>query len=327
MFKTLILYALGFIKNKTFFPSLFNNIFFIVLNKVKYENIVWIHLQEHIGDIVACEPVSLYAKKTYPNAKIFWITKIQYESLVKCNPNIDQVLTMTCILEWILLKKIIKKDKIIDLHIHNRRDSYFPISLTNPNSYSITLENYYSYGSILESFSLSAGIPKLNAQPIFHFCQNNTENTLEKYIVFHCSSNESIKNWDTDKWLQLLKKLTHNNYTIVEIGLSNVIKTTNSRYLNYCGKKDFQDIAKIISNAELFIGIDSGFAHFANALKIPSVILLGHYRIFKMYMPYTGFFADNINDMVIQHNGLPSQIPVDIVIQKAIKLLNNKEIN
>lgn len=329
MLKKLLLYGRGFLKNRIFLLSLIKNFVYIVLYKIRFKNLVWIHLQEHIGDIVACEPVSSYARNAYENAQIVWITKYNYKSLVVCNKNINHVLAVSCIFEWMILKKIIQNNKfhckVIDLHIHNRKDSYFPIALNNPNSYSITLDNYYDFGSILESFSLAAGIPQLSTQPSFHFCKNPRKNVLEKYIVLHCSSNESIRNWDSNKWLQLMEKLIIENYTIIEIGLSNVIKTDNTKYKNYCGKKNFQDIAHIIAKAELFIGIDSGFAHFANSLKIPSVILLGRYRVFKKYMPYTGYFTENVNDMVIQYDGLTLDIPVNLVVEKAMKLLNYKE--
>jgi ADP-heptose:LPS heptosyltransferase len=42
---------------------------------------------------------------------------------------------------------------------------------------------------------------------------------------------------------------------------------------------------EIIRHAVLFIGVDSGFAHVANALAIPSVLLLGRYRNFDSYLP------------------------------------------
>ena len=37
----------------------------------------------------------------------------------------------------------------------------------------------------------------------------------------------------------------------------------------------------VIKHANLFIGIDSAFAHFANATNTSAVIFLGYYRLFK----------------------------------------------
>jgi len=62
--KFLFKWSKGFIKNKKLSYSLIVNITFLL--KLKRKNIIFIHLQEHIGDIVACELVSRYAKNKYP---------------------------------------------------------------------------------------------------------------------------------------------------------------------------------------------------------------------------------------------------------------------
>jgi len=319
-------WIIGPIKNKKIFHSLKKNIFFLL--KQKKTNIIFIHLQEHIGDIVACEPVSRYAKNKYPNYKVCWVINYKYISLVKCNKNIDYILPVTCIFEWIILRKLIRKNnnfKIIDLHINGRQDIYFPIKLHNPNKHGITLDNYYDYGTLLEAFSLAANLPKLGEQPIFYFCKKPIRTIKDKYIVVHCSSNEEERNWDTKKWNELAKYLIEKGFTVVEIGLNNIITLEDKKYINYCGKKDFQEIAEVIYFSELFIGIDSGFAHFANALKIPSIILLGHYRKFKKYLPYTGFLKENKDLMIIQYNGKVKDIPNKLVIDKIEKVLSVKE--
>jgi ADP-heptose:LPS heptosyltransferase len=42
----------------------------------------------------------------------------------------------------------------------------------------------------------------------------------------------------------------------------------------------------IISQANIFIGVDSGFAHIANAAGIPSILLLGAFGPFKKHVPW-----------------------------------------
>lgn len=41
-----------------------------------------------------------------------------------------------------------------------------------------------------------------------------------------------------------------------------------------------------MSEAKLFLGVDSGFSHVANALDIRSIFLLGKFRTFKTYKPW-----------------------------------------
>src|SRR5262249_42516416 len=49
--------------------------------------------------------------------------------------------------------------------------------------------------------------------------------------------------------------------------------------------------AEVIRRARFFIGVDSGPAHLANALKVPGIVLLGRLSVFRQYMPFNGFFA------------------------------------
>ena len=48
-----------------------------------------------------------------------------------------------------------------------------------------------------------------------------------------------------------------------------------------------QENAWIARNASLFVGIDSCFAHVANCFNIPSIVLLGTYKAFSFYTPFS----------------------------------------
>lgn len=88
----------------------------------------------------------------------------------------------------------------------------------------------------------------------------------------------------------------------------------NERFISLIDRKlSILELAYIISKAKCFIGIDSGFAHFANAFDIPSVIILGEYRLFKKYMPYSGSFATRTGSVVIQNDGPASFVAVEDV--------------
>ncbi|MOA17479.1 hypothetical protein D3C78_1377400 [compost metagenome] len=76
-----------------------------------------------------------------------------------------------------------------------------------------------------------------------------------------------------------------------------------------------------MSKAELFIGIDSSFAHFANALNIKGIILLGHYRAFKTYMPYTGYYTYSEGGKIINSEGAVSEIGSDLVKNEISKII------
>ena len=53
------------------------------------EKDIYIELVEHLGDIIACEPVSKYLREKYPNRKIYWVINEKYRDVIIANPYID----------------------------------------------------------------------------------------------------------------------------------------------------------------------------------------------------------------------------------------------
>ena len=72
---------------------------------------------------------------------------------------------------------------------------------------------------------------------------------------------------------------------------------------------------------QLYIGIDSGPAHLANAVKTPGVILLGRYWTWDYYMPYTGFYADARNCRILRHAGPVTDLPLDLCLNTVDEVL------
>jgi len=56
-----------------------------------------IGLIEHIGDIVACEPVARYLKLNHPKDHISWVVRREFRELVDTNPYIDETITVDCL--------------------------------------------------------------------------------------------------------------------------------------------------------------------------------------------------------------------------------------
>ena len=72
------------------------------------------------------------------------------------------------------------------------------------------------------------------------------------------------------------------------------------------------------SSAELrlFIGIDSGPAHLADAVKTPGVILMGRHLTWDYYMPSTGFYADARNCRILRHTGPVTDLTLDLCLDR-----------
>jgi len=303
------------------------------LDRVRHEdsskNIIVIAKIVHFGDIVACEPVAETVKQKNPNAYIIWCVSREYRELIDSNPAIDFTLSVSCLTEWIFFSRSNLFDEIIDLHIDQRVCHLCQIPLNKPNgSHGVTFDNYYRFGSLLSIFSRCAGITISDQTPKVYISKPiiekiNRIKLPENYVAVHCTSHEICRNWTDERWINLVSFIiSEMKIDIVEVGLVPVLgKYYSTRYHNLCGKLKLLETAEVIRRAGLFIGVDSGPAHMANAVGTKGVILQGQYRTFDQYMPYSGRYADPLFATIIHGKGPVSEIPVDEVKQAILNKL------
>ena len=294
-------------------------------------------LIEHLGDIVACEPVSGYLRNKEPASKIIWFVRKEYRELLENNPNIDLVITVHCLTEREYLAKYCNFDHYIDLHFAERFCAICNATGTRrykKNRNGISLDNFYNYGNILQTFSRSAGLPPLNDPPRLWIgdAARRVVKLLhlpDKYIVIHCTSNAKEKEWGHEKWSRLVAMLfSSTDFAVVEIGDRTIVGETDStRYRTFCGILTIPQSAQVTRDAALFIGIDSGPAHMANAAGVPGVVLMGRYLGFTKYNPFGGGYGDGSNASLIQYDGMICDLPFervcDVVLQAVEKMKGN----
>ena len=58
---------------------------------------ILIGLLEHLGDVVACEPVVRHIKHEYPGATLVWAIMPNYRELIDSNPLIDETIVLDCL--------------------------------------------------------------------------------------------------------------------------------------------------------------------------------------------------------------------------------------
>lgn len=262
-----------------------------------------INCVESLGDIIACEPIVRYLKGKFQNCYIAWIISEKFKDAIKFNPNINEIITVSTLLEADRQCEYLHREKdfiCVDLHYNGRPSAGGGIHSNTTNS-QINEYNYYSLNGILSAFSLIAGLPPLHDSPIFWLNPGSEISAfqkfsiLSKYIVIHTKPSESIKEWPTNKWFRLINELINSGHTIIEVGLENTIKIHNSHFFataNY--NCTFHENAALVKRASLFIGVDSCFAHIANCFNVPSVILLGSYKSFGKHTPFSNYRANRI---------------------------------
>ncbi|MDR1941595.1 MAG: hypothetical protein LBQ47_04645 [Endomicrobium sp.] len=288
------------------------------------DNAVIISLIESLGDIVACEPVIEHAHNLYPDRPVYWLTQTTYYELLRFHPMLKGIITISAIEQAQSLKRRLPKTvKFIDLHFRNRWYLLDSKVIYNDNNSATTLENYL-HENLLQALSKTAGLNVENKAPKFYLSPFAVlpKNLPQHYIAMHIKSSEISKDWDIEKWKVLINKFAQDGINIVEVGVSASFDGLKN-YTPATNLPLIQDSAAVLSKADLFIGIDSSFAHIANALNIAGIILLGKYKNFEKYMPYSGNYQNGVNSKIIYApKGLPAKdITVEEVYNAAMDLL------
>ena len=74
-----------------------------------------------------------------------------------------------------------------------------------------------------------------------------------------------------------------------------------------------------MSEASIFIGVDSGFAHLANACAIPSLLLIGKYHQFIHHLPW----KTREHDVVLRAAGQTNTLTYDEVKTALVQMIED----
>lgn len=297
----------------------------LITNRAGNRPIVVIGLVEHLGDIVACRPVSAHVRRTNPDSWIVWPVREAYRPLVDSDPNVDESLELGCLTEWMHVREWRIWDRVVDLHVHGRSCEVCRRTLQREDP-CITLRNYYDHGSLLEVFSQAAGLPRLSEQPRLEVPPEEREwgERLDlpcRIVVFHGVSNQASRDWADGKWSELIARLNSQGVETAEIGLEPIVRTNPGRHRDLCGLPLLRS-AEVLRRARVYVGVDSGPAHLANAVDTRGVVLLGDYSRFgNQYTPYTGGYADGSNATLLRSDGPASSLSVDTVERAVLEAL------
>ncbi len=279
-----------------------------------------------MGDIVASEPIYRYLKQLHPDRKLRWYTKAEYADLLRYSPAVDEVVTVRDAEEYLH-----KKEKFppgtISYELNFRIPSGSVSGEKSPSLRKNKAEKKHSscsdtdiFPSLLEQFSSAAGLPVPDETPVFHF---NPEGILPglpvPYAVFHCSSNGRSRQWPAKNWMILAEMFFNANWHVVEIGLHPVLKTEHPLLIDKTGKADLQTAARIIANAGVFVGVESGFGHIANATGVFGIILTGKLRHYPEYVTYSGRYRKGESCNLVRYYDIPANSLPLFPAQEAVR--------
>ncbi|SOD83220.1 glycosyltransferase family 9 protein [Spirosoma fluviale] len=296
----------------------------LLKSRLRDRQLVAIILSEQMGDIIACEPVSREVRQLHPNAYILWVVKEAFVDLVRYNPNLDGFLVEKCPGERVQLLRSGIYDKVYNLHISHRKCKYCPEDPVNPTAdeLGLTFDNYYHRGDLLYMFSQAAGLPPITDEPRMYIPEAikqavKARKLPKQPIVIHCQSSHVARDWPAANWNKLVDWLLATYpYPVIEVGLTPTIRTNNPRFASLCGQLNLLETAEVIQHARLFIGIDSGPAHMANAAGVTGILLLGKLYDFVDYLPYSGRYKRGEGVTILNNFGHPcAELPYDWVQQ------------
>ena len=281
-------------------------------------------LTQHIGDLVAAEPMSRYLKAR-DGRRLAWAVRRDLEPIVRCFPAVDEVLPLDSLTEWAGVARSVGP-RAVDLHVDGSWCDRHLYRLRRRDA-TVTRANYYGRPSLLHAFAAAAGLPPpgewgIDLTPRVRLPPEalgaaEALGLPERFVAVHCKSNQAARDWRDGRWRELAARLP---LPVVEVGLTPVCAGL-ANVIDACGRLDVLGTAAVIARATLFVGIDSGPAHFANALCRRGVILLGRYGPFDRYMPYSGHFAEGGAD-VIQFAGPVADLPVETVYAACVEALD-----
>jgi ADP-heptose:LPS heptosyltransferase len=274
---------------------------------------IGIGLVEHFGDIVACEPVARQLRAMHPDAEICWVVRDVFRELIDSHPAIDTTIAVDCLTDWIKWRSHGAFDKVVDLHVNQRICQHCGVPLVKKDGDpSITGDNHFHQGSLLRAFSLGAGIRPQDAAPRVHITESVVQavdalELPERYVVLHCNSNNTDKDWNYDHWTELAQRLRQQGLAVVEVGLTPVLPQ-GAASVDLCGRTSLLQMAEVIRRAVLFVGVDSGPAHLANAVGASGVVLLGQLGPFKSYNPFSGDYGAGRRVKLVRNADGPARL-------------------
>lgn len=119
-----------------------------------------------------------------------------------------------------------------------------------------------------------------------------------KYIICHPSCSIMLRNWSTEKWIELKEELLSRKYTLVFTGLGtneeelvSKIILNSPNCINLCGKLSWFEFVEVTANAMCTCSSDTGITHLAAAVNVPSVIMFGGISYYKNLQP----LSDNVS--------------------------------
>lgn len=263
-----------------------------------------------IGDSILSSCILDPLRKQYPEAKIIMFASKANADIYSILSGYDELVTLP-VTKPLTVFKVLKKyslDILIDTSQWTKLSAiysvliqakfkigfetkgqyrHFGYDLVVPHSNKVhELENFQA---LLKPLGIDfAGSPSLKIEQIK--AQNLVSIGIETnrpHIIFHpwaSGTRSNLREWPVDFWVELAKNLIAKDHNILISGSSHNFADTQklvtaigfeNQTVILAGKLSFSQLAKVILEAKAVISVNTGIAHLADHLKVPTIVLNG----------------------------------------------------
>jgi ADP-heptose:LPS heptosyltransferase len=275
------------------------------------------------GDVVLATAALAPVKRKFPKSHVIFVTSKNFAPLVHGHPSVDEVIGFERsegVKGWLRLLETLWAsgvDHVFDLHNSTRTKIgrlYFAWkSIVSARKYSwVSVSKqrirhffYYIFKRILpqllrpEPWSkrfVNCVDPSLDCADLdlsyllvqsgisSHRTQENLKGISENYLCVMPSSRWTTKEWELEKWVQLLESL-QGDVVVLGQGSDKTSQYLYQRLKDSFGSGrqvffypkglDFSEWAKILKSSQMFLGVDTGFFHLAEGLGVKSLVVFG----------------------------------------------------
>jgi ADP-heptose:LPS heptosyltransferase len=254
-----------------------------------------------MGDIVLTTPV-IRALNQQLNAKIDFLTKKQYVTLLANNTYINEIFSLE---DGISILQEHKYDYVIDLQ--NNLRSWKIRTKINARSFVFNKKSFKRYLLIYFGINLLKNhvvdryfetVAKLNVINDSHGLDFNVSPSIkldfdsnQNYITWCVGGTHHPKKLSANQIAQVVSKL---KVPVILLGGKNdleiaeyVINNTDSKLVhNFCGSLSIEESAFVIKKSKLLLTNDTGMMHIASAFKMPIISFWGCTKPSLGFTPY-----------------------------------------
>ena len=255
--------------------------------------------QASIGDTLMATPVYRAIKECYPECETVVVTSYTGYELLYGNPHIDLLLPYRKGDDAIkIVKSIWRSDAAVVFDYHYRNAFYAFLALIPKRiGYGKDFINIRMQDEPLEMFEplkylavvkqlgihtedLSLTQPYVSPQEkerIIKIC-NSIRGTAEKLVLIVPYSLSKVKDWEVDKYREVIRRLQENNCAVAMTGGIEQFETIREEFpnvANLAGKTNLRESAELISQSDLQISGCTALLHVSSTTDTPSVAIYG----------------------------------------------------